>query len=252
MKITVMAGEKAGNKGLKTDKEPSYLIRTGDRTLLYGFGTGKTVAENVEKTGVPCDFIDTAFLPRATVGKKSGLGAFLNANRRANVYARVNAFDGHFAKGLFGYKSAGADNIFARYRRILRCKNYFLSPDGQFLLFSSAAQTDGGTGFFGKDGAGKYVPDDFSHELYLIVAEKKKCVLFCGECRTGLSAVLGEAQRLASRHFGGKIAAAFADSPALSAASAAAAGGVALYTVKRAGEMVEGLTVLLVGEEREI
>lgn len=217
MKITVLAADTAINNKFKTDKQHSFFIHTGDRNFLYGFGESDAFLTNMEKCGIHSDVVDTAFLESPTIPKGGGLGRFFVTNRRATIYVRLNAFDNFYKKGFLGYKEIGTDKALAKKKRIIRCKNYFLSPDERFATLSYENKSGAEDGIFQKvDGA--YVPDDCSGDMYLLVPEvkitakvrgraieEKSWVLFVGQARVGFMTVVEHVEKLLSRSLGGKL-----------------------------------------------
>ncbi len=210
MKATVISAREAA-KGLKRDRGQSVLIRTGDRVLLYGFGADGTAVGNMARLHIPSDAVDTAFLPSGLPEDTGGLPPFLKENRRAVVYARLNAFDPRWKKGVFGRKSIAPDDRLRSLRRILRCKNYFAEKDGSFVTFSLAAADEepfpAEPAYFRRDGEGGIVADDFTHEMYLLVrSADKRWALFCGGAHAGLARIVGHAEELIERSLGGSLA----------------------------------------------
>lgn len=211
MKIIVVTAARAAKKGIKKDKAQSLLIQVENHNFLYGFSSGKTALKNLQRLGVSSDVIDAAFLPCGEKGESGGLKPFLYTNFRAVAYARLNAFAPRFKKGAFGLKETSPDQSLYKNRRIHRCKNYFLSADNSFATFSLTdgdrvfGLPSGHGGYFIKDESGELLPDDFSHEMYLLVREGKKWALFCGEARAGLVNILRCAKRIVEKNLGGSL-----------------------------------------------
>ena len=209
MKVTILSAAEA-RKGFARGKGLSALIRTGDRWLLYGFGGDDAALRNMEKVHLSADIVDTAFLASALPGESGGMLAFMTANRRAALYVRVNALDDRWKKGLLGYKKISPDDRLRKVRRVVRCKNYFAEKDETFLAFSLAAgessPVPGAPVYFIRGEDGGRVPDDFTHEMYLLVrGENKRWALFCGAACAGFAPAVRRAASLVSRNFGGTL-----------------------------------------------
>lgn len=187
------------------------LLRTENHNFLYGFSSDKKGLKMLKAAGISSDIVDTAFLPDGENRESGGVIPFLSANPRAVVYARVNAFEKRYKKGVFGMKDASPKKTLEKIRRIKRCKNYFLSADNSFVTFSLtesdrvhvAPQT--GDELLLKNENGEYVPDDLAHEMYLLVREGKKWYLICGAVRAGLKNVLPVAKRIVEKSLGGSL-----------------------------------------------
>ncbi len=211
MKVTVLSAMAAA-KGMKKGEGQSFLIRSGDRSLLYGFGADETAMENMARLRISPDVVDTGFLASGLPADAGGLIPFMRENRRADIYARVNAFDPRYKKGLFGLKDISPDKRLRSFRRILRCKNYFAEKDGSFVTFSLSAE-DGAPSpaertYYRRDEEGRAVRDDFTHEMYLLVrGADKRWTLFCGDAHAGLASVVRNASALIGRSLGGTLAA---------------------------------------------
>ena len=211
MKIIVVTAAQAAKKGIKKDEAQSLLIQVENHNFLYGFSSGKAAMKNLRALGVSSDVIDAAFLPCGVKAEFGGLKPFLYTNFRAVVYARLNAFAPRFKKGAFGWKEISPDESLCKNRRIRRCKNYFLSADNAFVTFSLtdgdriSALPPGHGRHFVRNESGEFLPDDFSHEMYLLVREGKKWTLFCGEARAGLANILRCAKRIVEKNLGGTL-----------------------------------------------
>lgn len=212
MEVTVVTAAQTAKRGIKKDKSGSLLIRTENHNFLYGFSSGNTALKNLEALGVSSDVVDAAFLPCGQRVASGGLKPFLSVNFRAVVYARLNAFAPRFQKGMFGMKDASPDKSLYKNRRIHRCKNYFLSADESFATFSlpdgfRGGGSVGGNGYFVKNESGELLPDDFSHEMYLLVKEGKSWALFFDGAYGGIMNILRCAKRMTEKNLGGSICA---------------------------------------------
>lgn len=234
MKIRVITAQKSAQKGLKTNGAQSLFIQTDNHNFLFGFGTDKTFLKNLQTLGVYSDVVDAAFLPCGST-LHAGVSAFLKDNRRATVYARVNAFAPRYKKSLLGRKNITLDKKLQEVRRILRCKNYVVSQDNSFVLFSLAKETaEEKPKYFTKDENGNLIADDFSHEMHLLVRQdNKRWALFCDRASAGILQAVALAKTLISRNLGGKLCWVIADCPAPSDDS------VTYYTDLAAGEVIE-------------
>lgn len=209
MKITVLSANQSVVKGIKTGKGQSLFIQVENHNFLFDFGADKTFLKNMQTLGISPELVDTAFLSCGNAEHGGGLLPFLTENRRAVIYARVNAFDGHYKKTFFGMKEITPDKKLHTKRRILRCKNYFISKDNRFVTFSltDSAQTPSpaNAAYFVKDKEGNFIPDDFSHEMYLLVRLDKRWALFCGDAHAGVVRIVEQAQKLIQRNLGGSL-----------------------------------------------
>lgn len=210
MKITVLCASNAAVKGIKTDRGQSFFIRAGDHNLQYGFGSGKTYLENMGKLHIYSDLVDTAFLPSGSKNDGGGIMTFLKDNRRADIYVRPAALQPHYVRAGLGKKDVSLDKKLQLKHRLIRAKNYCVAKDGSYAVFSVSvsdsvkiAQRED---FLMKDGTGAIVPDDFSHELYLLVRAGGRWALFCGDTHAGIGNVLRIAQELVRRNLGGRVA----------------------------------------------
>ncbi|MBQ9081339.1 MAG: MBL fold metallo-hydrolase [Clostridia bacterium] len=210
MKITVISANQSSVKGVKKEKGQSLFIQSENHNFLFNFGAGTTFLKNMQTLGVSCDAIDTAILSCGNTLYSGGLLPFFTQNRHAAIYARVNAFDARYQKTLFGMKNVAPDARLSAKRRILRCKNYFLSKDGSFATFSLSAGAEplspANATYFFKNENGNFVPDNFSHEMYLLVRADKRWALFCGDAHAGIERIVEAAQDLVLNSLGGRLA----------------------------------------------
>lgn len=171
MKLTMLV-EDAQAKDFKTEHGLSIHIQDGDNAYLLDAGQSGKFIDNAEKLGIDIAKVKALFISHNHYDHIGGLSAFFKVNQTAKVYAKEAAKQRTYAKEGFavipvdGRPGVMKKNI----DRFVFVKDR-LSVDGINLL----SDTSGEREYFCQDTRllvkkdGKYVLDDFAHEMFLAV-----------------------------------------------------------------------------------
>lgn len=158
--------------------------------VLFDTGQGSLFAENAAALGIDLSTVDLAVISHGHYDHAGGLDTFLKINRKAKVYIRESAFEGHHSVKPDGLKDIGvcrpADD------RLVSCGEIENLPFG-ITLFSNPPsdfpEPPGNRLLLGPDG-GK---DNFNHEQSMLVEESGRAVLFGGCAHRGIANILEKA-----------------------------------------------------------
>ena len=185
MKIYTLAENTAINENFKCEHGLSLYIETEKHKILFDMGQTHLFAENAEKLGIDLSKVDFAVLSHGHYDHGGGLAKFLEINKSAKVYLSRYAF-GKYFHGDERY--IGLDVSLKENPRLVFVDEKCEISKGYTLYSCNGRKKKFNLGSFGltvfEDG--KYIPDPFYHEHYLLVEEDGKKVLVSGCSHKGV------------------------------------------------------------------
>ena len=185
MKITALMENTASRSDIFSEHGLSLYIEAAEHKILFDMGQTSLFAENAEKLGVDLTKVNIAVLSHGHYDHGGGLGLFLEINKTAPVYISRYAF-GDYYNGTEKY--IGLDKSLQNEKRIIYVDD-ILEIDDELSLYSCNNNTRNHyLGSFGLNMKhnGKFLPDDFKHEQYLLINENGKRVLISGCSHKGV------------------------------------------------------------------
>ena len=187
MKIRVLMENTASAPEFLCEHGLSLWIEREDCRLLFDMGQSDKFAENAEKLGIDLGKADLAVLSHGHYDHGGGLKRFLELNQKAPVYLNRYAFEPHF-NSLSG-KEIGLDPAL----RDSGTADIPGSARGPLGKHGAVSQHGISAGVVPMDPSGlttlregKWIPEDFRHEQYLLLREKGKRILISGCSHTGI------------------------------------------------------------------
>ncbi len=195
MKITCLientgpTGTNGSTPGLTPKHGLSLFIETRDQTLLFDTGPDQTFLANANHLGLDLKQVDHAFISHGHRDHGGGIPGFQKLNKTAPIYMEKGAMDKFHAKMFFFFsKGIGLDNLGIEQDQ---CK--FISQDTKlnntmeiFTGFSSQGFIPRGNASLYRTTSHGKKPDNFSHELALLISEDNTTVLFTGCSHSGI------------------------------------------------------------------
>lgn len=178
MKISVLIENTARDRCLCSEHGLSLLIETDGKRFLLDTGATGAFADNARKLGVDLATVDAVILSHGHYDHGGGLETFLKHNATAPVYLSAHAF-GEYYNGSGKYiglprQLQGHPRLVPVSRSLQLAPNVTVECcDGAFMhpIEAHGLQME-------KDGC--LQPDDFRHELYLLVQEQRRiCITGC-------------------------------------------------------------------------
>lgn len=186
MIIKVLCENTAKSEAFACEHGLSLYIEANGRRLLFDMGQTDVFLRNAKTMAVDLEDVDTAILSHGHYDHSGGMGLFLSENDRASVYMSGYAFGEHYnAEDKF----IGVDKSLEGNERLK-------------LIFDKTLLGDGLTLYTAKDTCLRYpsqpyglsrlyddgqkLPDDFRHEIYLLIEEDGKRVLISGCSHRGV------------------------------------------------------------------
>ena len=204
MKITVLTENTisknispALSEKLKAEHGLSLFIETKNHKILFDMGQTNLFLENAKNLNINLEKADFAILSHGhydhgglfSETEAFGISAFLKINKNAPIYINENAFSKNFNanKKYIGLDKNLLENpdfiqqvIFVSDEKEITPNMKLFSCNKNEKLIST--NTDGLTQL--KDGI--FIPEDFSHEHYLLIEENHKKILISGCSHKGI------------------------------------------------------------------
>ena len=186
MKIHCLIENTSSTPELAAEHGLSLLIETGSHHILFDAGAGPAFAENAARMGLDLGRVDAAVLSHGHYDHGGGLLRFLELNPHSPVWASPHAAEPHFnAAG----KDIGLTTELTGHDRFRAIPTDALElyPGITLHTAGTVPQTypTPPTGMSTLRG-NTHVPDDFRHELYLLIEENGRRVLFSGCSHRGI------------------------------------------------------------------
>ena len=185
MKVWVLMENTSLSPDFCSEHGLSLWIESGNCRLLFDTGQSEKFARNAGQLGVDLAEADLAVLSHGHYDHGGGLKKFLVENEKAPVYLSCHAFEKHFSGrerdiGLDPALQACGRLVYVREKKELG-GGMVLYPSGGFRPVYPV-DASGLTTF--RDG--RWMKEDFRHELYLLIREGGRRILFSGCSHAGI------------------------------------------------------------------
>ncbi len=200
MELTVIVeNTKQNDTSLITENGLAFLIEKDGKRILYDTGMGKdSLIKNAKILGIDLSNIDMAVISHGHLDHSGGLMEFLQINDKATVYLKKEALQPHFVNLLFLKKNVSIDTgigkEYAKRLKFLECMCeiapgiYLLADIVKKYPIPSSNRT-----LYVKE-AGRYSPDTFSHELFMVVKDAEGLIILCGCGHNGVKNIVSTAK----------------------------------------------------------
>ncbi|MEX1307551.1 MAG: MBL fold metallo-hydrolase [Eubacteriales bacterium] len=176
MKLTMLV-EDIKTEGFRTEHGLSIHIQDGDNAYLLDVGQSGKFIQNADKLGIDIAKVKAVFISHNHYDHIGGLNAFFKVNKTATVYIKEEAKQRAYAKeGWAVIPVDGRPGVMKKnIARFVFIKDH-LTVDAIDLL----SDTVGEKHYFCQDDRlmrkkdGKFVQDDFTHEMFLAIKSKGK------------------------------------------------------------------------------
>ena len=175
----------AADPAFQAEHGLSLYIETGDTKILFDSGQSPAFAQNAKTLGVDLAAVDFAVLSHGHYDHSGGLETFLSLNDHAPVYLSQYAFD-ESIDGIGKY--IGVDPSLQGNPRLIPVQSGMQIAPGLELFTDEGFSYKQPVQPYGlcvrRDNA--LLPDDFRHELYLLITEGSKRILLSGCSHRGI------------------------------------------------------------------
>lgn len=191
MKISVLVENTTSNDKFNAEHGLSLYIETEKHNILFDTGQSDLFVKNADKLGIDLKNVDIAVLSHAHYDHSGGLEDFFKINDKAMLYAQKDIFDKccHLDGRYIGLNPILKEKYLKRFIFV----EDEINIDNELCLFSAnKLDKPFGLNTFSlcveKDG--QIIPDDFSHEHYLIINENNSKTLISGCSHKGISNIM--------------------------------------------------------------
>lgn len=190
MKVHVLVENTTCRSELTAEHGLSLLVETdGGKRILFDTGASGAFAANAERMGLDIAGVDVAVLSHGHDDHGGGLPRFLELNSHAPVWVSPHAFERHFnASG----REIGLEPALREHPQV-RCvpQEVFVPMEGMKLYRCGDMVADSACADVGMtvQTEGMRQPEDFRHELYMLLEEKGRRILFSGCSHRGVSEI---------------------------------------------------------------
>ena len=185
MKITALTENTSINENIGAEHGLSLYIETDGHKILFDMGQTDMFERNAKTLCIDLSEVDIAVLSHGHYDHGGGLARFLEINKKAPVYVNEYAFEPHY-NGTQKY--IGLDISLKNNSRLIFTSDVYKINDSMTLFSCNENRKSYDLGSFGLNMIqdGKFMPDDFRHEQYLLINENGKNVLISGCSHKGI------------------------------------------------------------------
>lgn len=193
MKIITLVENRSEDNKLKAKHGISLYIETNGKKILFDTGPKDYFIRNAKRLNIDLSDVDYLFISHGHIDHGGGINQFLRINSKAVVYASSNVFHRYYTK-VFGnfYFKIGLEEELRNHPRIHLIDND-IEISNNMRIFTDVDKK----GFFPSNNSklykkrdGKYINDDFKHEIYLLIKENDNLVLFTGCSHAGITNIV--------------------------------------------------------------
>lgn len=202
--ITLIENDKPrGNKDLFAEAGLSLFIKAGKHKVLFDTGASGKFALNAQKLGVDLREVDFVVISHAHYGHTGGLEKFFQINEKAKVYIKKQAHGKYYYKLWSIRKNIGMEpEVLEKYSdRFVFLEEDFIIENNINIVtrFSNTHKKPLDSKHIYKKENNKLKPDDFAHELMLMITEEGKEFCFTGCSHHGILNMINRAREISNK-----------------------------------------------------
>lgn len=201
MQIVTLLENESNQKNLKTAHGLSLYIETYKHNILFDVGPNNYFIKNASQLGVDLTNVDIVVISHGHYDHGSGLQKFLRINKKAKIYISMYAFDDHVKQKGNGFENIGIKEP--------KDKNRFVFIEDDTIIddeitiyanvpFVEPVIKDDKLKFYYN---GRFINENFAHEIYLVIQEEDKTCLFSGCSHKGIENIVGTLEHKHNLHF---------------------------------------------------
>ena len=187
MKLYTLIENTTSDPALTAEHGLSLYIETSGKKLLFDTGASGSFLENARRMGVNLGAVDLAILSHGHYDHGGGIRTFLEVNDHAPVYLSARAFGEHY----------NASGKYIGLAPELRENPRLFPVENRLELFPGIWLDHGDSWLYPIEPYGLQVrerdalrPEEFDHELYLLVQEGERSFCFSGCAHRGVENIV--------------------------------------------------------------
>ncbi len=208
MKLTVLVDNTPDDANeLKAEHGLSFHIQEDEKNILIDVGATSLFAENARKMGISIEETDYLILSHAHADHTGGLATFLAINDKAKIYLSSNVCRRH----CFSTRNGTKRDISIEHKLLQQHEERFIFVDKNTTITDDIALICEIPSIYPEPTANKTLlandaPDDFSHELAVVVTSNKGTATVISPCsHRGILNILNAAKDLNITNFIGGL-----------------------------------------------
>jgi 7,8-dihydropterin-6-yl-methyl-4-(beta-D-ribofuranosyl)aminobenzene 5'-phosphate synthase len=202
MKITTLVDNESTRPELLVEHGLSLYIETKAHKILFDLGQGTLFLENAQRMAIDISEVDTVIVSHGHYDHGGGLSAFFELNSKARIYLSKTAFEAHYSLQSNGdLKYIGLNRELQNNKRIFTI-DQDTQLDDELKLYTHLGSVElgpSGNKSLYRLHENELLPDDFRHEIHLVITEENQSVLFSGCAHGGILAILDQVSQLNER-----------------------------------------------------
>ena len=198
MRIVTLVENDTENSKLNAAHGLCLYIETMHKKILFDLGPNNYYIKNAKKLGIDISKIDVLLISHGHNDHGSGLAKFMKLNKTAKIYVSKHVFEKHIKQSEQDIINIGIKKPMRDERLIYIDKNYKIDDELSIIsevVFTKQVITDNKLKKYVK---GRYIEDDFNHEIYLVIKEFDTNVLVTGCSHKGIENIVSSIET--SRH----------------------------------------------------
>lgn len=200
MKVITLLENRTISPDYKCAHGLSLYVETAKHKILFDTGPNSHFIDNARKLGVKLEDVDIVIISHGHFDHGGGLEEFLKINDKAKVYIGKEAFDRHIVKLFRFFKyNIGLKKELSENERIIKVDGV-LKIDDELTLFNGITESklmpEGNKRLLKEDINGTAKPDDFNHEINLLVNEDGTYKMLCGCSHKGIVNIINKTKEL--------------------------------------------------------
>lgn len=200
MKFTTLLENTTKDKDLLANHGLSIYIETLGKKILIDTGQDDNFLINAQTLNIDISKVDFLVISHFHYDHAGGLEAFLNINKKAKVYIGKDAFDEYYAVNDGEMKPFTLNKKLFDIDRFIFVDEFIQIFEGISIISKLNYSFDNclNEKFYKKVGE-KYIKDDFSHEIALLIKEDTNTILLSGCFHSGVVNAINKANTLGDK-----------------------------------------------------
>ncbi len=189
MKWTVLVDNRTNDPTLATEHGLSILLETERHCILLDTGASDMFIRNAVRLGKDLSKVDYVFISHGHSDHAGGLKHFMEINKKAMVIVSPDAISGKFYSKRQNLHSITTEWPEIPQERLLAMDHSGIIDDDIYIIAHIPQvhpRPEGNRHLYAQDTQGRYIQDDFRHELALYTGG----LLFTGCAHSGLENIL--------------------------------------------------------------
>ena len=189
MRVVTLIENTTSREDLVCEHGLSLYVQTGNQKILFDTGQSGAFADNAQRLGIDLRRVDFVVLSHGHYDHGGGLRRFLEINSTAPIYLHRQAF-GDFRHGKDKY--IGLDPSLLESGRLIFVDDVLEVGQGVCLhgYQEEPVSFPVGSGGLQVLRQGRLVPDEFCHEIYMVIRESGRRFCFSGCSHRGVANIL--------------------------------------------------------------